>query len=76
MAFSVCVCVGTCCQSMEETEGETKGVRRRPGGKGNAEANHSQLWHKTQVSFVAPGKQQRQGLLGKAAGLHTRPRAQ
>lgn len=33
------------------------------------EANHSQLWHKAQVSFLAPGKQQRQELLGKAVGF-------
>lgn len=44
-------------------------MRRRPGEKGNAEANHSQLWHKAQVSCVAPGKQQCQGLLGKAVGF-------
>lgn len=44
-------------------------MRRRPGEKGNAEANHSQLWHKLQVSCVAPGKQQCQGLLGKALGF-------
>ena len=44
-------------------------MRRRPGEKGNAEANHSQLWHKAQVSCVAPGKQQCQGLLGKVVGF-------
>lgn len=49
------------------------GVRRRPGGKGNAEANHSQLWHKAQVSFLAPGKQQRRELLGKAVGFFPAP---
>lgn len=78
MAFvCVYVCARTCCQSTEETRGETRGVRRRPGerergretARGIAEANHSQLWHKVQVSCVPPEKQQCQELLGKLVGF-------
>lgn len=73
MAFCVCVCareyVSVCAASLCRRLRRKEGVRRRPGEKENAEANHSQLWHRVQVSCVAPGKHQCQGLLGKAAGF-------
>lgn len=77
MAF-VCVCARAHIASLqrrleEKPEGWGEGQEREREGERQRgekrEANHSQLWHKVQVSCVPPGKQQCQELLGKLVGF-------